>query len=107
MKQHTNPSEQITNEAVVGPLKIDTKSLPTTDKDVIAEHKPADTVGDDTEKDATPEGEEPTEREKKTLRHVGESLPFSTFLVAFVELCERFTYYGCQGIFQVRIAWCD
>ncbi len=106
MKQDTNPSEQITNEAVVRPMKIDPKSLPTVDKDVIAEHKPADTVSD-TEKDATPEGEEPTEREKRTLRHVGESLPFSTFLVAFVELCERFTYYGCQGIFQVRIAWRD
>ena len=48
----------------------------------------------------TPEGEEPSEYEKKTLRHVGESLPFAVFLVAVIELCERFTYYGCQGIFQ-------
>lgn len=48
----------------------------------------------------TPEGEAPTEHEKSTLRHVGESLPFSVFLVAIIELCERFTYYGCQGIFQ-------
>lgn len=48
----------------------------------------------------TPEGEEPTEHEKSALRHVGESLPFAVFLVAIIELCERFTYYGCQGIFQ-------
>jgi POT family proton-dependent oligopeptide transporter len=48
----------------------------------------------------TPEGEVPTEHEKSTLRHVGESLPFAVFLVAIIELCERFTYYGCQGIFQ-------
>lgn len=48
----------------------------------------------------TPEGEVPTEHEKSTLRHVGESLPFTVFLVAVIELCERFTYYGCQGIFQ-------
>ena len=48
----------------------------------------------------TPEGEEPTSHEKSTLRHVGESLPFAVFLVAIIELCERFTYYGCQGIFQ-------
>src|SRR4051794_12598845 len=48
----------------------------------------------------TPEGEEPTEHEKSSLRHVGESLPFAVFLVAIIELCERFTYYGCQGIFQ-------
>lgn len=48
----------------------------------------------------TPEGEEPTKYEKSTLRHVGEALPFTVFLVAIIELCERFTYYGCQGIFQ-------
>lgn len=43
---------------------------------------------------------EPTEEEMLTLPHVAEKLPMSTFLVAIVELCERFTYYGCQGIFQ-------
>jgi proton-dependent oligopeptide transporter, POT family len=48
----------------------------------------------------TPEGEEPTEYEKRTLRRVGENLPASAFLIAIVELCERFTYYGCQGLFQ-------
>ena len=48
----------------------------------------------------TPEGEEPTEHEKSTLRRVGENLPASAFLIAIVELCERFTYYGCQGLFQ-------
>ncbi|KAI7202370.1 peptide transport protein PTR2 [Hortaea werneckii] len=50
--------------------------------------------------ESTPEGEEPTEHEKKTLRRIGESLPMSAFLIAIVELCERFTYYGCQGLFQ-------
>ncbi|KAG9772354.1 Peptide transporter PTR2 [Exophiala dermatitidis] len=48
----------------------------------------------------TPVGGEPTDYEKTTLRHVGESLPRSVWLVAVIELCERFTYYGCQGIFQ-------
>lgn len=48
----------------------------------------------------TPEGEEPPQFEESTLRHVGESLPFAVFLVAIIELSERFTYYGCQGIFQ-------
>lgn len=42
----------------------------------------------------------PTEEEKRTLRHVGDPLPKSAFLVAIVELCERFTYYGASGIFQ-------
>ncbi|KAF2835277.1 putative MFS peptide transporter Ptr2 [Patellaria atrata CBS 101060] len=48
----------------------------------------------------TKDGDYPTEAEKKTLRHVGESLPWSAFLVAFVEFCERFTYYGVSGLFQ-------
>ncbi|EXJ80161.1 POT family proton-dependent oligopeptide transporter [Capronia coronata CBS 617.96] len=48
----------------------------------------------------TPVGGQPTVYERLNLRHVGESLPASVFLVAVIELCERFTYYGCQGIFQ-------
>ncbi|KAK6516182.1 hypothetical protein TWF506_006094 [Arthrobotrys conoides] len=43
---------------------------------------------------------EPTAEEKATLRHVAENLPLSAWLVAIVELCERFSYYGCQGLFQ-------
>ncbi|KAK3716538.1 peptide transporter ptr2 [Vermiconidia calcicola] len=48
----------------------------------------------------TPEGDEPNEYEKTKLRRVGENLPASAFLIAFVELCERFAYYGAQGLFQ-------
>lgn len=48
----------------------------------------------------TPDGEVPTEEEKHRLRHVAENLPFSAWLVAMVELSERFTYYGVSGIFQ-------
>lgn len=46
------------------------------------------------------DGTYPTEEEKRTLVHVGEPLPKSAFLVAIVELCERFTYYGASGLFQ-------
>ncbi|KAM5355062.1 hypothetical protein ACJ41O_001708 [Fusarium nematophilum] len=46
------------------------------------------------------EGEEPNDHERQTLRRVGENLPASAFLIAVVELTERFTYYGSQGIFQ-------
>ncbi|KAL4919071.1 POT family-domain-containing protein [Aspergillus aurantiobrunneus] len=49
---------------------------------------------------ATPDGEEPNDEENKALRHVAENLPLSAWLVAFVELCERFTYYGMSGMFQ-------
>lgn len=58
-------------------------------------------VSSDSEQGETPDGQEPTEKERKTLRRVGESLPKSAFLVAIIELSERFTYYGCSGIFQV------
>ncbi|KAF2636209.1 PTR2-domain-containing protein [Massarina eburnea CBS 473.64] len=46
------------------------------------------------------DGEFPTAEERRTLRHVGEPLPKAAFLVAIVELCERFTYYGASGLFQ-------
>lgn len=49
-------------------------------------------------------GVKPTAEEMKTLRKVGEPLPKAAFLVAIVELCERFTYYGASGIFQNYIA---
>ena len=46
------------------------------------------------------EDDEPTEEEKRTLRKVADRLPWSAYLVAMVELCERFTYYGLSGPFQ-------
>jgi POT family proton-dependent oligopeptide transporter len=49
-------------------------------------------------------GVRPTREELKTLRKVGEPLPKSAFLVAIVELCERFTYYGASGLFQNYLA---
>jgi len=48
----------------------------------------------DVESEPTPEGGEPNEHEKRTLRRVGENLPASAYLIAIVELTERFTYYG-------------
>ncbi|KAI9812581.1 MAG: peptide transporter ptr2 [Pycnora praestabilis] len=44
--------------------------------------------------------DEPSEEELHTLRHVSDKLPWSAFLVAMVELCERFAYYGLSGPFQ-------
>ena len=48
----------------------------------------------------SPDPDEPTEEEKQTLRKVSDKLPWSAFLVALIELCERFTYYGLTGPFQ-------
>jgi hypothetical protein len=41
-------------------------------------------------------GEEPTAEELVTLRRVSGKIPWIAFTIAFVELCERFGYYGCQ-----------
>ncbi|KAJ5782039.1 hypothetical protein N7457_003813 [Penicillium paradoxum] len=54
----------------------------------------------DKENQITPDGGEPTLSEKTSLRHVAENLPLSAWLVAMVELCERFCYYGMSGLFQ-------
>ncbi|WYZ38656.1 hypothetical protein EsH8_III_000570 [Colletotrichum jinshuiense] len=36
----------------------------------------------------------PTDEELQTLRRVSDHIPFKLFTIAFVELCERFSYYG-------------
>lgn len=46
------------------------------------------------------DGDLPNQHQRDTLRRVGDKLPASTWLVAAVELCERFTYYGASGLFQ-------
>ena len=46
------------------------------------------------------EGREPTEQELKDLRHVVGDIPASAWLVAVVELAERFSYYGLSAPFQ-------
>ncbi|KAI1340570.1 PTR2-domain-containing protein [Xylariaceae sp. FL0016] len=52
----------------------------------------------------TADDDEPNEHEKQTLRRIGDSLPWSAFTIAIVELCERFTYYGASGLFQNYIS---
>jgi dipeptide/tripeptide permease len=50
------------------------------------------------------ERDEPTAHELRTLRRIPDKLPWSAFLVAIVELCERFAYYGLSGPFQNYIS---
>lgn len=38
--------------------------------------------------------DEVTEEELHTLRRVSGKIPWPAFTIAFVELCERFSYYG-------------
>jgi len=44
------------------------------------------------------EFEIPTEEELVTLRRVSGQIPWTAYTVAFVELCERFSYYGTTAV---------
>ncbi|KAK4219607.1 peptide transporter-like protein [Rhypophila decipiens] len=41
----------------------------------------------------------PTEEELHTLRRVPEKIPWNIYTIAFIELCERFSYYGTTAVF--------
>lgn len=43
-------------------------------------------------------GSDPTDEEIETLRHIPGRIPWICFTVAFVELCERFAYYGTTAV---------
>jgi dipeptide/tripeptide permease len=51
-----------------------------------------------------PNGSAPTAEELLLLPRVADKLPYGAFLVAIVELCERFAYYGLSGPFQNYIS---
>ncbi|KAG5637406.1 hypothetical protein H0H81_004664 [Sphagnurus paluster] len=41
----------------------------------------------------------PTEEERLTLRRVADTIPWNAYLIAFVELAERFSFYGSSVVF--------
>lgn len=41
----------------------------------------------------------PTEEEMETLRHIADHINWSTYLIAFVEMAERFSFYGATTVF--------
>ncbi|PWY77400.1 MFS peptide transporter, putative [Aspergillus heteromorphus CBS 117.55] len=43
--------------------------------------------------------EYPTEEEERTLRRVSDRVSWTAYTVAFVELCERFSYYGTTAVY--------
>jgi len=45
------------------------------------------------------EFEKPTEEEMATLRRVSGQIPWAAYTIAFVEMCERFSYYGTTAVF--------
>jgi hypothetical protein len=46
--------------------------------------------------------DEVTEEDLRTLRRVSGKIPWTAFTVAFVELCERFSYYGTTVVCMLR-----
>ncbi|KIW67394.1 hypothetical protein PV04_06653 [Phialophora macrospora] len=53
-----------------------------------------------------PNGEQyPTSEELKTLRRTHGHVPWLLYTIAFVELCERFAYYGTTVVFANYINW--
>lgn len=42
----------------------------------------------------------PTEEEMLTLPRISDPIPWKVYTVAFVELCERFSYYGTTVVYQ-------
>ncbi|KIJ60849.1 hypothetical protein HYDPIDRAFT_116711 [Hydnomerulius pinastri MD-312] len=54
----------------------------------------------DDDVDSVHEGLEfPTEEELATLRRVSDSIPWASYMIAVVELAERFSYYGSSAVF--------
>ncbi|KAI1026180.1 hypothetical protein LB504_011303 [Fusarium proliferatum] len=47
----------------------------------------------------TPDGQFPTAEELGTLRRVPNKIPLKLFSIAFIELAERFSYYGSTVVF--------
>ncbi|KAF2008440.1 PTR2-domain-containing protein [Aaosphaeria arxii CBS 175.79] len=52
----------------------------------------------------TGDSDEAGREDLEHLPHVADKLPYGAFLVAIVELCERFAYYGLSGPFQNYMA---
>jgi len=86
----TEKSPELYDAELVSNEKIDQK-VSNNENEILSESTNAD------EQD---EGRTPTEEEMKTLRHVSEKIPTSCWLVAIVELAERFSYYGLSAPFQ-------
>lgn len=42
----------------------------------------------------TPDGQFPTPEEMESLRRISNKIPLKLFSIAFIEMCERFSYYG-------------
>ncbi|CCF38063.1 POT family protein [Colletotrichum higginsianum] len=63
-------------------------------RDTPYEMKYYEDISLDEKRGIQPRPDAPTDEELQTLRRVSDHIPFKLFTIAFVELCERFSYYG-------------
>ncbi|TVY80528.1 putative peptide transporter ptr2 [Lachnellula suecica] len=64
-------------------------------------HAPLNIVESSGDTSAAQDGDfiHPTDEERNTLRRVSGKIPWAAYTIAFVELCERFSYYGTTAVF--------
>lgn len=67
-------------------------------------NKARDSEFEDGYEDSSDDASIPTQEDLFVLRRVADRVPYGAFLVAVVELCERFAYYGLSGPFQNYIS---
>ncbi|EKV11604.1 MFS peptide transporter, putative [Penicillium digitatum] len=87
--------EVVKSKAISHDISVNEK-VPVVDELTIDNAPPLREVsieGDSVDKSA------PTAEELATLRRVAGDLPVASYSVAFVELCERFSYYGTTAVF--------
>lgn len=97
----TNSTTDDVSEKKYEQINITNKSedpnfIITTEHDTSDEDKGFQDINDLMEEN----GRTPTDEEMETLKHVSESIPMSCWLIAVVELAERFSYYGLSTPFQ-------
>ena len=93
----TSSATEMANVVSGAEIKGAALPTPTLEKQIAMENsEPFAMVGEDSgsETDLI----KPTEEELQTLRRVPAKLPWIAFTVAFVELCERFAYYGTTAV---------
>jgi POT family proton-dependent oligopeptide transporter len=85
--------------------KVATPMYEIGEKEALARHGTSESLTHEpvVEFEADLMGEEPTAEDLVTLPRVSGAIPWTAFTIGFVELCERFGYYGCQVVCTFRL----
>lgn len=87
LSHEKHPAEAVADEASIKPASVS--------------HNPQVSLAD-----GSLQKEYPNEEDLRTLRRVPGKISWITYTVAFVELCERFSYYGTTAVCKSsRTVW--